>query len=84
LWHRAIRTRQTAVIANIREQLAMIDAPLDFIPLDLASYTSVHAFVDQFHERQLPLHLLINNGGVSIPDFQLTKDGEELQFGTKY
>ena len=35
---------------------------VDFLELDLASFTSVLRFVQAFESKELPLHLLINNG----------------------
>jgi NAD(P)-dependent dehydrogenase (short-subunit alcohol dehydrogenase family) len=87
-WHVIVASRNEEkaqnAIKSIREEIQMPDAPLDFIQLDLSSLTSVWQFVDQFHQRQLPLHLLINNAGVFASKFQLADCGEELQFTTNH
>jgi WW domain-containing oxidoreductase len=87
-WHVIVASRNSdkaqAAITEIQQQLHMPDAPLDFMLLDLSSLNSVRLFVDKFHERQLPLHLLINNAGFFASDFQLSSDGEELQFATNH
>lgn len=87
-WHVILASRNgekaQQAIAQIREELKMPDAPLDFIPLDLMSTLSVRKFVDEFHERQLPLHLLINNGGFIADEFALSAEGEESQFATNH
>jgi NAD(P)-dependent dehydrogenase (short-subunit alcohol dehydrogenase family) len=50
--------------------------------LDLASQTSVHAFVDRFDGG---LDLLVNNAGVMTPPrYRTTAEGHELQFGTNH
>jgi NAD(P)-dependent dehydrogenase (short-subunit alcohol dehydrogenase family) len=50
--------------------------------LDLASQTSIHAFVDRFEGS---LDLLINNAGVMTPPkYRETPEGHELQFGTNH
>lgn len=50
--------------------------------LDLASQTSVHAFVADWDD---PLDLLVNNAGVMTPPrYRQTADGHELQFGTNH
>ena len=50
--------------------------------LDLASQTSIHAFVDRFDGS---LDLLINNAGVMTPPkYRETPEGHELQFGTNH
>lgn len=87
-WHVIVASRNEEkarnAIQSIRETINIPDAVLEFIPLDLSSFTSVRSFVDQFHQRQLPLHLLINNAGMLASDFQLTDCGEELQFTTNH
>ncbi|GAA2553913.1 oxidoreductase [Winogradskya consettensis] len=49
--------------------------------LDLASLDSVRAFAADWHD---PVDLLINNAGVSVPEFRRTADGFELQLGTNH
>jgi retinol dehydrogenase-12 len=71
-------------IVDIKNELKMSDVALDYIELDLSSNLSVRQFVSRFHQRQLPLHLLINNAGFMASEFQLSSDGEELQFATNY
>lgn len=87
-WHVIVASRNEEkarnAIQSIREAIQMPDAPLEFIPLDLSSFTSVRQFVEQFHQRQLPLHLLVNNAGILASDFQLADCGEELQFTTNH
>lgn len=51
-------------------------------PLDLADQASIAALVAGWRG---PLHLLVNNGGVSgLPDLQLTSGGWEMQFATNH
>ncbi|MEO2077613.1 MAG: oxidoreductase [Bacillus sp. (in: firmicutes)] len=52
--------------------------------LDLADLTSVRDFVEEFKKRYDSLHILINNAGVMVPPYGLTKDGFELQFGSNH
>ena len=42
---------------------------VEFMPLDLASFQSVKEFTLAFRERNLPLHLLINNAGIGWAAF---------------
>lgn len=87
-WHVIIASRNAEkaenAISNIRQEINMPNAPLDFIQLDLSSLSSIRKFVDVFHERQLPLHLLINNAGIFASKFESTDYGEELQFATNH
>ncbi|MFR0355144.1 oxidoreductase [Streptomyces sediminimaris] len=49
--------------------------------LDLADLASIHRFAADWQE---PIHLLINNAGISAPELRRTVDGFELQFGTNH
>ena len=37
---------------------------LEYLPLDLSSFQSTKDFVHAFKEKNLPLHILINNAGL--------------------
>ena len=39
---------------------------LDFLPLNLSSFQSTQEFVAAFKQRNLPLHILVNNAGVGM------------------
>ncbi|KAK1229731.1 short-chain alcohol dehydrogenase [Marasmius sp. AFHP31] len=53
-----------------------------FLHLDLASLNSVKAAADEFQRRETRLDVLINNGGVMMPNIKaVTKDGYDQQFG---
>ncbi len=56
---------------------------VEFLPLDLASLTSVRKCAEAFLARELPLHVLVNNAGLSGKGGQ-TEDGFELVFGVNY
>jgi NAD(P)-dependent dehydrogenase (short-subunit alcohol dehydrogenase family) len=56
---------------------------VEFLPLDLASLDSVRRYVKLFQDRQLPLHLLVNNAGV-FNTRGITKEGFELIWGINY
>ena len=55
-----------------------------FVQLDLASLQSVHDFSTKILEEEAHIDLLINNAGVMVPPYTLTKDGFELQFGVNH
>ena len=38
---------------------------VDFMSLDLASLQSVKRFTEEYKQKGLPLHLLINNAGIA-------------------
>lgn len=52
--------------------------------LDLAALASVRAFGEAFVAEGRPLHLLVNNAGIMIPDRRETADGFEAHFGTNH
>jgi NAD(P)-dependent dehydrogenase (short-subunit alcohol dehydrogenase family) len=52
--------------------------------LDLTSLESVRVAAAELTARFPKLDLLINNAGVMMPPYSLTKDGFELQFGTNH
>lgn len=49
--------------------------------LDLADLDSIRQFAAAWHG---DIHTLVNNAGVLVPPFGLTKDGFELQFGINH
>lgn len=52
--------------------------------LDLNSLDSVKLFAQNVVNKNVPVHLLINNAGVMFLPFQLTSDGFDSQFQTNY
>ena len=39
---------------------------VEFMSLDLASLQSVRKFIEDYKQKELPLHLLINNAGMGL------------------
>jgi len=70
------------VVDEIKE--ATKNDKVEFLELDLASLASVERFVANFKEKELPLHILVNNAGVMACPYTLTADGVEMQFGTNH
>ena len=87
-YHVVLTSRRAADGENALAQIgaAVPGANVDCMALDLASFASIRSFVDAFHERDLPLHLLVNNGGVMTtdPKVAFTADGFEMTFGTNH
>ncbi|PBK59573.1 NAD(P)-binding protein [Armillaria solidipes] len=50
---------------------------VEYRHLDLASFSSVHEFVRAFKASEMPLHLLVNNAGISVGK-QTTEGGLDL------
>jgi NAD(P)-dependent dehydrogenase (short-subunit alcohol dehydrogenase family) len=59
-------------------------AVVETADLDLTSLESVRVAAAELTARFPKLDLLINNAGVMMPPYSLTKDGFELQFGTNH
>ena len=74
--------KANSAIAKIEDRVA--DAQLSFLPLDLSSLASVRNFADLFKGKFERLDLLINNAGIMMTPFGLTKDGVEQQFGVNH
>ena len=70
-----------AAVARIKAEAGSDDVFL--LPLDLASLDSVQACAEAFLARDEPLHVLVNNAGVSGMS-GLTADGFEIHFGTNH
>jgi NAD(P)-dependent dehydrogenase (short-subunit alcohol dehydrogenase family) len=64
----ACRSEEKATAA-IEQMKGEINKPvtLEYMPLDLASFDSTRNFTNSFKEKQLPLHILINNAGLVGP-----------------
>jgi len=84
--HVIIAARNTEVASEARRIIVENNpaARIDVLKLDLSSLKSVRAFADQFNSMKLPLNILINNAGLMLCPFQLSKDGVEMQFATNH
>jgi NAD(P)-dependent dehydrogenase (short-subunit alcohol dehydrogenase family) len=69
-----------------RKQIIEIYPNADIVvnELDLADLKSVHSFADQFREKHTQLDVLLNNAGIMMVPYGLTKDGFENQIGTNH
>jgi NAD(P)-dependent dehydrogenase (short-subunit alcohol dehydrogenase family) len=54
------------------------------MPLDLTDLSSIQNFVVQFKKQFKQLNILLNNAGIMMVPYGLTKDGFELQMGTNH
>ena len=51
---------------KVKQKAVVKDIKVEYLPLDLSSLQSTIEFVRIFKERNLPLHLLINNAGIAF------------------
>ena len=82
----AARNPTKSAQAIERIQARTPEARVETIPLDLASFESVHQCVSIFQSKGYPLHVLINHAGGAVPGKQpgFTADGFELTFGVNH
>ncbi|MEI6754248.1 MAG: oxidoreductase [Paludibacter sp.] len=59
-------------------------ANISVMELDLTDLKSIHSFVNQFKENHSRLDILLNNAGIMMVSYGLTKDGFENQMGTNH
>jgi len=52
--------------------------------LDLSDMDSVRSFSAEFHRKNIPLNILVNNAGIQTKTKQLTKQGVELTFASNH
>jgi NAD(P)-dependent dehydrogenase (short-subunit alcohol dehydrogenase family) len=74
-------TKAAKAIEYIRQ--TTLNQNVEFLPLDLASLDSVRNCVTLFNDKNLPLHILVNNAGI-FNRRGTTKEGFELIWGTNY
>jgi len=76
------KERTLPVVDEIKEETH--NEKIEFLELDLASLQNVRRFVNEFKEKELPLHILVNNAGIMACPFTKTVDGIEMQFATNH
>mmetsp|Transcript_7726 Transcript_7726/g.23394 ORF Transcript_7726/g.23394 Transcript_7726/m.23394 type:complete len:306 (-) Transcript_7726:41-958(-) len=57
---------------------------VEYMVVDLASRGSIYRFCEEYKRRGLPLHVLLNNAGISMVEHAKTEDGFEIQLGTNH
>lgn len=79
----ACRSQQKAedAIASIEAQNGAVD--VRFVTLDLGDLSSVSQCAEQLIAED-KIDVLINNAGLMVPPYELTKDGFESQFGVNH
>ncbi|KAI8803534.1 hypothetical protein BJ742DRAFT_496882 [Cladochytrium replicatum] len=76
------KARAQEAIESIRADLP--SANVEFLELDLADIRQTKEAALKFIEKKEPLHILINNAGIFMTPFELTKDGIETQFAINH
>ncbi|BBB92484.1 MAG TPA: SDR family oxidoreductase [Methylomusa anaerophila] len=80
----ACRNQEKGQDARMEIIASTKNANIEVMKLDLASFTSIHAFADEFNGRYEKLDVLINNAGIMQGRGAKTADGLELVMGTNH
>ena len=80
----ACRNRQKAEEARAKILHAHPKAKIKSMVVDLSSLTDVRKFADQFLTDFNRIDLLINNAGIMMSPYKVTRDGFENQLATNY
>eukprot|EP00854_Cymbomonas_tetramitiformis_P023569 gene23569-28543_t len=75
------KTKGLAAVKEIEQETG---GRVEFVSLDLASFSSIRQFAEDISTRGLPVHLLVNNAGVMACPFGLTEEDIEMQFGVNH
>ena len=65
-------------------KLAIKNADVEYMPLDLSSLASIRFFVASFKKKFECLNILVNNAGIIFVPHSLSKEGIELNFAVNY
>ncbi|KAL4574816.1 hypothetical protein LXL04_021654 [Taraxacum kok-saghyz] len=84
--HVVMGVRNMAAGKQVEEALVkeIPTAKVEAMELDLNSMASVRKFASDFNSSGQSLNLLINNAGIMMTPFMLSKDNIELQFATNH
>jgi NAD(P)-dependent dehydrogenase (short-subunit alcohol dehydrogenase family) len=69
-------------VKRIKNEIS--NADLKVLQLDLADLASIREFASDYTKNYNSLHILINNAGIMMVPYGLTKDGFESQFGVNH
>jgi len=69
------------IVEEFREQTG--NQKIECLAMELGDFDSVRRCAAEFLERNLPLHLLVNNAGIGVQR-GITESGFELAFGTNH
>jgi NAD(P)-dependent dehydrogenase (short-subunit alcohol dehydrogenase family) len=74
--------KASEAIANIIKEVP--SAKVTFLKMDLQDLKQIKSAAKEFSNKEPHLDILINNAGIMMPPFELTKDKIETQFGVNH
>nr|PNR48455.1 hypothetical protein PHYPA_012931 [Physcomitrium patens] len=79
-----LAARRVSVLEEVKALITAEtpNAKVEIMPLDLCDMKSVHQFAEEYKRKNLPLNLLMNNGGIFAKHFTPTADGIEVMWMT--
>ena len=80
----ACRNIQKAEEAKVKILTIHPNAKVNPMKVDTSSLDEVKKFANLFLKKYNKLHLLVNNAGIMMSPYKITKDGFENQFATNY
>jgi NAD(P)-dependent dehydrogenase (short-subunit alcohol dehydrogenase family) len=73
-----------ATVAKIKQDINKADAPVDYIVMELSDLDSVRTAASDLRKKTNKIDVLINNAGVMVPPYTLSKQGYELQIAVNH
>jgi len=80
----ACRSTKKGKLAKNQLTEAQPNSKITVMELDLADLKSIRNFVELFKQKHTQLDILLNNAGIMMVPYGLTKDGFENQIGTNH
>ncbi len=78
------RTQKKGAEAKQKLEKEINKGTIEILTLDLADLSSVKEFAIAINRKFKTIDVLLNNAGIMMTPYQLTKDGFESQFGTNH
>lgn len=76
--------KANAMAESIRKEGGPEAGSIEPIMCNLASFKSIREAAAAYKDKNIPIHVLINNAGVMSCPYAETEDGLEMQMGTNY
>ena len=70
--------------STAKKEIGNVKGNITVMQLDLMDFASISSFVKVFKEKYNRLDILLNNAGIMMTPYSLTKDGLEAQNGTNH